>query len=154
MKDCEFCQVVRREIDRCVVFEDGVSLAFLDERPLFPGHVLVVPQTHYETLADLPSELVAPLFINFRLLAQAVEEALVAQGTFVAINNRISQSVPHLHVHVVPRRKKDGLKGFFWPRNPYRDKEQMKEVQKTLRAVVERLGREAGKKERSGSQRG
>lgn len=142
MKDCEFCRIVQGEIHRYVVFEDEVSVGFLDDRPLFPGHVLLIPREHYETLADLPRELVAPLFLNARLLARAVEEGLAAQGTFVAINNRISQSVPHLHVHVVPRRKKDGLKGFFWPRNPYRGEEHLKEVQETLRAALKRLGRE------------
>ncbi len=102
----------------------------------------MIPRRHYETLADLPRDLVEPLFLGARLLARAVEEAMSAQGTFVAINNRISQSVPHLHVHVVPRRKKDGLKGFFWPRHPYESEEHQKEVQKTLRAVIERLRRD------------
>ena len=142
MKDCEFCRIVRGEIERYVVWEDDSSLGFLDDRPLFPGHVLLIPRRHYETLADLPPDLVEPLFLGARLLARAVEEAMSAQGTFVAINNRISQSVPHLHVHVVPRRKKDGLKGFFWPRNPYKNEEHQKEVQKTLRAVIERLRRD------------
>ena len=143
MKDCEFCQVVRGELDRYVVFEDDLSLGFLDERPLFPGHVLLVPKGHYETLADLPRDLVAPLFLNARLLARAVEEAMSAQGTFVAVNNRVSQSVPHLHVHVVPRRRKDGLKGFFWPRNPYEGEEHQRQVQETLRAAIDRLRRES-----------
>jgi histidine triad (HIT) family protein len=138
MKAGEFCRAVQGEILRYVVLEDDVSLAFLDERPLFPGHVLLVPKKHYETLVDLPPELITPLFSNVRLLAQAVEEALGAQGTFVAINNRISQSVPHLHVHVVPRRKKDGLKGFFWPRNPYRGEAHMKEVQEFLKEAIDR----------------
>jgi histidine triad (HIT) family protein len=139
MKSCEFCQIVRGELERSVVFEDETSLAFLDERPLFPGHCLLIPQTHYETLMDLPAKYIEPLFLNARLLARAVEEGLRAQGTFVAINNRISQSVPHLHIHVVPRRKKDGLKGFFWPRNPYRDATHQKEVQALLRSAIERL---------------
>jgi histidine triad (HIT) family protein len=139
VKACDFCQIVRGESERGVVFEDDLSLAFLDDRPLFPGHILLIPRGHYETLAELPPEQVGPLFLNARLLARAVEEGLEAQGTFVAINNRISQSVPHLHVHVVPRRRKDGLKGFFWPRNPYRDEQQMREVQQTLRAAIARL---------------
>jgi histidine triad (HIT) family protein len=141
MKDCEFCRIIHGEIHRSVVFEDEISLGFLDEKPLFPGHVLVIPRGHYQTLTDLPANLVQPLFLNVRLLARAVEEGMSAQGTFVAINNRISQSVPHLHVHVVPRRQKDGLKGFFWPRNPYRSEEHLKEVQETLKTVIDRLRR-------------
>src|SRR4051794_40571692 len=96
-------------------------MAFLDVRPLFPGHTLLVPRTHYDTLADLPATLFEPLFANARLLAAVMEEGLGAQGAFVALNNRVSQSVPHLHVHVVPRTKGDGLRGFFWPRTKYRD---------------------------------
>ena len=142
MKDCEFCQVVRGEIQRYVVFEDQVSLGFLDDRPLFPGHVLLIPRKHYQTLVDLPRELVGPLFTNARLLARAVEEGMGAQGTFVAINNRISQSVPHLHVHVVPRRHRDGLKGFLWPRNPYRNEAHLKEVQHILQEEIHRVLRD------------
>jgi histidine triad (HIT) family protein len=142
MKDCEFCQILRGEIRRYVVFEDEISLGFLDEKPLFPGHVLLIPVGHYPTLVDLPPELIQPLFLNVRLLSRAVEEGMAAQGSFVAINNRISQSVPHLHVHVVPRRRKDGLKGFFWPRNPYRDEAHFKEVQETLKGAIRRLRRE------------
>jgi histidine triad (HIT) family protein len=144
MKDCEFCRVVKGELERYVVLEDDLSLGFLDDRPLFPGHVLLIPRRHYETLVDLPPDLVEPLFLNARLLARAVEEAMSAQGTFVAINNRISQSVPHLHVHVVPRRQKDGLRGFFWPRNPYEGEEHKQAVQKRLKAVIERLRRDLG----------
>lgn len=136
---CKFCKIVRGETERYVVFEDGVSLAFLDLRPLFPGHLLLVPKKHYETLTALPAELVAPLFASARLLARAVEEALGAHGSFVAINNRVSQSVPHLHIHVVPRRKKDGLRGFFWPRQRYVGQEDILAVQETLRAAVARL---------------
>jgi histidine triad (HIT) family protein len=143
MKDCEFCQILRGEIRRYVVFEDDISLGFLDEKPLFPGHVLLIPRQHYATLVDLPPELIQPLFLNVRLLSRALEEGLAAQGSFVAINNRISQSVPHLHVHVVPRRHKDGLRGFFWPRNPYRDEAHFQEVQATLQETIQRLRREA-----------
>jgi histidine triad (HIT) family protein len=143
MKDCEFCQILRGEIRRYVVFEDEISLGFLDEKPLFPGHVLLIPRRHCPTLVDLPPELIRPLFMNVRLLARAVEEGMEAQGSFVAINNRISQSVPHLHVHVVPRRPKDGLRGFFWPRNPYRDEAHFQEVQEALKGALQRLSREA-----------
>jgi histidine triad (HIT) family protein len=136
---CEFCQIVRGEVACHAVFEDVVSFAFLDNRPLFPGHCLLVPREHYETLNDLPAPLVAPLFSAARLLAEAVEEGMGAEGTFVAINNRVSQSVPHLHIHIVPRRKKDGLRGFFWPRQKYKDAAQMLDVRDTLRAAIARL---------------
>lgn len=133
---CAFCKVVRGEAQCYAVFEDEASFAFLDHRPLFPGHCLLVPREHCETLVDLPAALVAPLFTNARLLAQAVERGLKADGSFVAINNRVSQSVPHVHVHIVPRRKKDGLKGFFWPRQRYKDQEEILRVQTALRSAV------------------
>lgn len=107
-------------------------MAFLDHRPLFPGHCLLIPRAHYETLGDLPPELAAELFAQARRLSLVVEEALSAEGSFVAINNRVSQSVPHVHVHVVPRRKGDGLKGFFWPRRKYRDAAETEAVLATL----------------------
>lgn len=121
------------------VFEDSVSLAFLDHRPLFPGHCLLLPKQHHATLADLPAELVAPLFINAQLLTRAVEAAMEAEGTFAGINNRVSQSVPHLHIHIVPRRRKDGLRGFFWPRTAYKDPEEAARAQQAIRAAIERL---------------
>ncbi len=110
---CKFCEVGADRLKAEIVFEDSLTLAFLDARPLFPGHTLLIPRVHYETLADLPAELAGPLLTNARLLARAVESGLGAEGSFVAINNRVSQSVPHLHVHIVPRRRKDGLKGFL-----------------------------------------
>jgi histidine triad (HIT) family protein len=137
--DCAFCEIVGGRRDGHPVLEDEVSFAFLDQRPLFPGHTLLVPREHYETLIDLPDELVGPLFANARLLAHAMERAFEAEGSFVAINNRVSQSVPHLHVHVVPRRRKDGLRGFFWPRHKYRDETHAAETAETLRATVELL---------------
>ena len=118
------------------VLEDEDFVAFLDLRPLFPGHTLLVPRAHHETLTDLPVDLVGPLFTRARRLAGAMEQALDAKGSFVAVNNRVSQSVPHLHVHVVPRTKGDGLKGFFWPRTRYRDDEEMEAVAARLRAVL------------------
>ncbi|HEY6230038.1 MAG TPA: HIT family protein [Pyrinomonadaceae bacterium] len=133
---CLFCGIVRKEVNASIVFEDKISLVFLDHRPLFPGHCLVVPKTHFETLNDLPAELIGPLFTNVQLLTKAVELALEAEGSFVAMNNRVSQSVPHLHVHVVPRRRKDGLKGFFWPRNKYESTAHLGEVQKSIRAAI------------------
>ena len=136
---CAFCRIIRREETVAIVFEDSISLAFLDRRPLFPGHCLLVPKAHYETLADLPASLVGPLFQNAQLLERAIEEGLAADGTFVAINNRVSQSVPHMHIHLVPRHYKDGLKGFFWPRQRYQDEAAMRQVQETLREALARL---------------
>lgn len=133
---CVFCQIIRGEAPAYVVLEDRVSLAFLDRRPLFPGHCLLVPKEHYATLIDLPAELIGPLFSQAQLLARAMEQGLQAEGTFVAMNNRVSQSVPHLHIHVVPRRKKDGLKGFFWPRQSYESDAAMQEVRQRLRAAL------------------
>jgi histidine triad (HIT) family protein len=136
---CLFCGIVSGEVSASIVFEDDISLAFLDHRPLFPGHCLLIPRNHYETLNDLPAELVGPFFKNVQLLARAVELALDAEGSFVAMNNRISQSVPHLHVHIVPRRKKDGLKGFFWPRNKYKNESEMLEAQTLIQAAIAEL---------------
>ncbi len=134
-----FCRIVGGELESCAVFEDETCFAFLDRRPLFHGHCLLVPRGHYETLLDLPPELVGPVFTNVRLLARALERGLGAEGSFIAMNHRISQSVPHLHVHVVPRRRKDGLRGFFWPRTKYASDEQMREVGETLRSSIDAL---------------
>jgi histidine triad (HIT) family protein len=136
---CAFCEIARGGVERHVVLEDECSLAFLDHRPLFPGHALLMPRAHYETLLDLPEDLIGPLFGNAKLLARAMEEGLEAEGSFVAVNNRVSQSVHHLHVHVVPRRRKDGLRGFFWPRHPYRDEAHAAETAATLRAAIDAL---------------
>ncbi|MET7465119.1 HIT family protein [Nonomuraea sp. NPDC005501] len=114
-----FCEIVAGERPAFVVRADEVAVSFLDARPLFKGHVLVVPRRHAETLADLPLPDVGPFFERVQAVARAVEEAMDAAGTFVAMNNHVSQSVPHLHVHVVPRNRKDGLRGFFWPRTRY-----------------------------------
>ncbi len=127
---CRFCQIASHA--NYVVFEDDLSIAFLDYKPLFVGHTLLIPKAHYETLGDLPSDLVGPFFSNVQLLARAVEQAMAAEGTFVAINNRVSQSVPHLHVHIVPRRKKDGLRGFFWPRQAHPSEERMRQAQEAI----------------------
>jgi histidine triad (HIT) family protein len=138
VRDCTFCRIVG-DAGALTVYEDDDVLAFLDHRPLFPGHCLVVPRDHHETLGDLPPAAVAPLFLATRLLGRAVEEAMEAEGTFVAINNKVSQSVPHLHVHVVPRKKGDGLRGFFWPRQRYEGPEAMERTRERLRAAVDRL---------------
>ena len=134
--DCLFCRIAGREVAARLVFEDEISLAFLDHRPVFPGHCLLIPKLHYETLADLPAQLLGPFFKNTQLLARAVESAVDAHGTFVAMNNRVSQSVPHFHVHVVPRRRKDGLKGFFWPRYPYQSHEDADAVQTAIQEAM------------------
>ncbi|HXA66818.1 MAG TPA: HIT family protein [Bryobacteraceae bacterium] len=133
---CKFCQIVSRALAAAIVFEDSLSLAFLDNRPLFPGHTLLIPKHHYETLGDLPAELAGAFFTNVQLLARAVETGMHAEGSFVAINNRVSQSVPHLHVHIVPRRKKDGLRGFFWPRQPYKDDAEMQQAQSAIQKAL------------------
>lgn len=136
--NCRFCQIVSGDEPGHVVFEDERTLAFLDNRPLFPGHSLLVPRDHYETLGDLPDELVSPLFANARLLSVAIPRAMKKPGSFVAMNNVVSQSVPHLHVHVVPRKPKDGLRGFFWPRTKYDSEDQMREVAERVRRAVDR----------------
>ena len=121
MSDCPFCAIVAGRLAAHEVYRDDDVVAFLDIRPVFVGHVLIVPTTHWVTLPDLPVDAVGPFFERVRRIAEAVPRALGADGTFVAINNVVSQSVAHLHVHVVPRRRKDGLRGFFWPRVRYAD---------------------------------
>jgi histidine triad (HIT) family protein len=133
---CKFCQIASRALSSAIVFEDSISLAFLDNRPLFPGHTLLIPKQHYETLEDLPAELIGPFFTNVQVLARAVESGMNAEGSFIGINNRVSQSVPHLHVHIVPRRKKDGLRGFFWPRQKYKDEAEMAEAQAAIQRAL------------------
>lgn len=142
--ECKFCRIVSGESHASIVFEDHSCIAFLDYRPLFPGHCLLVPRAHHETLMDLPDHLLGPLFFDVKLLCGAIEESMGAEGTFVAINNKISQSVPHLHVHVVPRKKGDGLRGFFWPRQRYADQGHMHEVAERIKAAVERVRSRTG----------
>src|SRR5262245_49519932 len=132
---CLFCKIVAGTVPARIVARDDVAIAFLDHRPVFEGHVLVAPNAHVETLTDLPFDDVGPLFSRVQLLAGAVQLGMGADGTFVAMNNTISQSVPHLHVHVVPRRRKDGLRGFFWPRIAYQSDVRMDEVVEQIRAA-------------------
>jgi len=120
---CVFCEIVRGEVGADIVWADSVAVAFLDRSPLFPGHTLVVPVDHVVQLTDLPGVSVGPFFERVQLIARAVPAAVEASGTFVAMNNIVSQSVPHLHAHVAPRNKGDGLRGFFWPRQRYDDGE-------------------------------
>jgi len=137
-EDCAFCKVVRAD-DGFRVFEDEQTIAFLDHRPLFPGHCLLIPKNHLETINDLPDSLLTILFANVRLLAAAVELGMRAEGTFIAANNRVSQSVPHFHVHIVPRTKGDGLKGFFWPRRKYKNTEEIDSVLSALRGAIAKV---------------
>ena len=132
---CPFCAIVDGRAEAHVVLDDERCVAFLDRAPLFPGHVLVVPRRHVVTLPDLEPDEVAPLFERVRRIAATLPAALGCQGTFVAINNVVSQSVAHLHVHVVPRTKGDGLRGFFWPRHPYAEG-QADAVAAALRAAL------------------
>lgn len=125
---CKFCQIIAGEIPAHFVLDTDEVVAFLDHRPLFPGHTLVLPREHVETLADLPEDRVGPFFRQVQRVEAAVRTAMEAQGSFVAENNVVSQSVPHLHVHVVPRRRKDGLRGFFWPRTKYASDAEMAAV--------------------------
>jgi histidine triad (HIT) family protein len=130
---CTFCRVVAGAVPAHVVLDEPHAVAFLDHRPLFPGHTLVVPRDHVPTLPDLAPEALGPYFRVVQRIAAALPPAVGALGTFVAENNVVSQRVPHLHVHVVPRRPKDGLRGFFWPRHDYESEEEMTAVAAALR---------------------
>lgn len=134
--DCVFCRLVSNSAGTLIVYEDQHSLAFLDHRPLFPGHCLLIPKAHHETLSELPAATIEPLFSAAQRLARAVEKGMQAEGSFLAINNRVSQSVPHLHIHIVPRRKKDGLKGFFWPRHAYETQDAAVAAQQAIIAAL------------------
>jgi histidine triad (HIT) family protein len=134
--DCVFCDIIAGTVPAQIVLDDEVAVAFLDARPVFKGHVLVAPRQHYETLPDLPADLVGPLFTRVQRLSAAVLAAFGAQGSFVALNNTVSQSVPHLHVHVVPRSRGDGLRGFFWPRVKYADADEAAEYAQRLRDAL------------------
>jgi histidine triad (HIT) family protein len=137
---CAFCRIIAGVVPAPTVLDDGVALAFLDHRPLFKGHVLLVPRQHVVTLPELAPGMVGPLFERARLLAAAMVDGLGAAGSFVALNNTVSQSVPHLHVHVVPRHRKDGLRGFFWPRTRYEDDTEAAGYAARLREAVEAQG--------------
>ena len=137
--DCVFCKIATGHVHAYKVYEDGDTVAFLDTHPLFPGHVLVCPREHRVTLSDLALSALGPTFAIVQLLAKAVETAVDAEGTFIAINNRVSQTVPHLHIHVVPRRRRDGLKGFFWPRQNYVDDRAREAVRDAIEREVQKL---------------
>lgn len=133
---CAFCDIASGKVAAEIVWRGDDALAFLDHRPLFPGHVLLIPAKHIVTLADLPALQVGPLFQAVQRLERAVEMALDAEGSFIAVNNQVSQSVPHLHVHIVPRNKGDGLKGFFWPRRGYESDEHLRQTADKIRAAL------------------
>ena len=133
---CAFCAIAAGDVPASMVSRDDDVAAFLDARPVFKGHVLVVPRAHVPTLSDMPPAALGTLFAAVQRIARAVEAGLGADGTFVAMNNKVSQSVPHLHVHVVPRKKKDGLRGFFWPRVPYADDAEREAFAARIRAAL------------------
>ncbi len=136
MAGCVFCAIVAGDVAADLVLADDDFVAFLDTRPVFKGHTLLVPRAHLDTLPDLPASLRDPFLALAQRLALAVKQALGAQGSFVAVNNTVSQSVPHLHLHVVPRTKGDGLRGFFWPRTRYDDAADAADHAARLRAVL------------------
>jgi histidine triad (HIT) family protein len=133
---CVFCRIVAGELPAHVVLSDDDFMAFLDARPLFHGHVLLVPRAHVVTVMDAPRALLGPLAERTQDVARAVQSAMGSVGIFTAVNNVVSQSVPHLHVHVVPRNRKDGLRGFFWPRTTYASDEEAEEVAARIRAAL------------------
>ncbi|QZY28397.1 HIT family protein [Nocardioides coralli] len=137
MADCVFCSIVAGVTPADRVLEDDDFVAFLDARPVFKGHALLVPRRHVDTLPDLPAPLRDPFLAHAQRLAEAMKQALGAEGSFVAVNNTVSQSVPHLHLHVVPRTKGDGLRGFFWPRTRYADDEERARIADRLRTALE-----------------
>ena len=134
MADDVFCRIIAGNEPAHIVLADDVVVAFLDQRPVFPGHVLVAPHRHVLTLLDLRGDEIGPYFERVQRVAAAVQDAMEADGSFVAVNNVVSQSVPHLHTHVVPRRRKDGLRGFFWPRLRYADDAEMAAVAAAIAA--------------------
>jgi histidine triad (HIT) family protein len=151
---CRFCEIIAGQRSADIVLDEEHAVAFLDGRPLFPGHTLLVTRQHIESLDELPDHLLEPLFAAARRLSIAVRTAVDAHGTFVAINNKVSQSVPHLHIHVVPRRQRDGLRGFFWPRHNYEDERHRAQTADAIRRALEdaRPARDTGPaKRRAGS---
>lgn len=134
---CIFC-AINAEIEQAYsVFENENFFVILDKRPVFLGHCLVIPRNHFQTLNDLPDRLIKPLFTNVKRIGRAIEKAMESEGTFIAMNNKVSQSVPHLHVHIVPRNYNDGLRGFFWPRQSYVNEQQIIEVQNKIKHFLD-----------------
>ncbi|ASQ46653.1 HIT family protein [Legionella clemsonensis] len=129
---CVIDLIVKKQEKAYIIFENEQFIAFLDHRPLFPGHTLLSPKEHFKTFYDLPPQLIADFSCLIQLMGKAVEQAMGATGSFIAMNNRVSQSIPHLHAHIVPRNKGDGLKGFFWPRTKYQDENHIRETQQKI----------------------
>ncbi len=140
-KPCSFCAIIRGTKDSYPVYDDETSIVFLDHAPPLKGHCILAPKEHYETFEELPGRLIRPVFRNVQLISRAVEAALEAEGSFIALNNKISQSVPHVHIHIVPRWKKDGLfsRKFVWIRRPYRDEAEALSYRKKLREAIREL---------------
>ncbi len=136
---CIFCDIVAGELPASIVYQDELTMAFLDRVPVFPGHTLVIPRQHVDTLLDMPPKLAQPMTATITLIGRAMEEGLEAQGSFVCANVKVSQTVPHVHVHVMPRRKGDGMKGFFWPRRPYPSDEAREKTLKALKEAIKRI---------------
>jgi histidine triad (HIT) family protein len=136
---CAFCEIIEGKSKTNVVFEDTYALAFLDQRPVFHGHCLLVPKQHFETIMDTPDSMEGPLFKDVKLLSKAIKLAMKADGILIISNNLISQSVPHLHIHIIPRRKGEILKGFMWPRHPYESEEQMEKIAESIKKEAEKL---------------
>jgi len=133
---CPFCEIISGKDDSPVIFENSISFAFLDHRPLFAGHSLVIPKQHVQTISELSEAITGDFFKTVRFLTGVIESAMESQGTFIGMNNRVSQSVPHFHVHIVPRNKGDGLRGFFWPRKKYGSVEEMTQIRDIIRKRI------------------
>ncbi len=133
---CLFCRIAARELPAAIVFEDEHCLAFLDHRPVFKGHTLLIPRRHFATLAEVDGPVLCHLTLITQALSAALDRGIAAQGTFIALNDRVSQSVPHLHIHLVPRHKGDGLRGFFWPRTRYASEQEMDDYAERIRAAM------------------
>lgn len=133
---CIFCKIIAGEEKSFIVFEDNHCIAFLDKRPVFLGHCLVMTKKHVNTFYDLSESQVTSLCLVAQKVGKAVEKGMKAQGSFIGLNNIISQSVPHCHIHIIPRNKQDGLRGFFWPRNPYKNEEEMLAVQNAIKKFL------------------
>lgn len=133
---CHFCEIVEKTRDCVVIYEDSDSLAFLDIRPVFWGHTLFIPKKHYQTLYDLPNTLLSDFMIKTKKIGKAIEHGMLAEGSFIGLNNTISQSVPHVHIHIIPRNANDGLKGFFWPRQQYLSHDEMIKTQTAIRKYL------------------
>ena len=136
MPACVICSIVSGDATSHSIFEDDNFIVFLDIKPLFAGHCLLASKKHFETLYDLPKKLIEPYFSLLQRIGKAIEISMQSKGSFIAINNIVSQSIPHLHTHIVPRNPQDGLKGFFWPRTSYTDEEEMKTIQVKIKQAI------------------